>query len=408
MSKKWVYLFTEGNKDMRDLLGSKGADLAEMTNTGMPVPPGFTITTEACNEYFKIGKQFPEDLWNQTLAALLWIEEKTGKRFGNPENPLLVSVSSSAKSSMPGMMDTVLNVGLNPETLKGIAKLTSNERFAWDAYRRLIQMFGKTVKGIEGRKFEHILDKYKAKTAGKQDTDLTVAMLQKVVADFKALYKNELGVDFPNNVYEQLSQAIEVAFLSWFSKRAVDYRDRNNISHDLGTAINVQTTIVEIDRAADAQRELQIAESILQGKIATGDFDVFLCHNSEDKLIVKDIGKQLKQHGVLPWLDEWELQPGLPWQRSLEKQIPKIKAAAVFVGKEGIGPWQQAELEAFLGEFFRRGCPVIPVLLPGTPRKPDLLPIFLRGMTWVDFRKQEPDPLRQLIWGITGIRDPDV
>ncbi len=243
MSKKWVYLFTEGNKDMRDLLGGKGAGVAEMTNTGVPVPPGFTITTEACNEYFKIGKQFPEDLWNQALAALAVIEQKTGKRFGDAENPLLVSVRSGAKFSMPGMMDTVLNVGLNPHTLEGIAKLTNNERFAWDAYRRLIQMFGKTVKGIEGRKFEHILDKYKAKTEGKQDTDLTVDMLKKVVTDFKALYKKELGVEFPDNVHEQMSQAIEAVFASWFGKRAVDYRNYNKISHDLGTAVNVQTMV---------------------------------------------------------------------------------------------------------------------------------------------------------------------
>ncbi len=146
MSKKWVYLFTEGNKDMRDLLGGKGAGVAEMTNSGVPVPPGFTITTEACNEYFKTSKQFPEHLWNQALAALAVIEEKTGKRFGDAENPLLVSVRSGAKFSMPGMMDTVLNVGLNPHTLEGIARLTNNERFAWDAYRRLVQMFGKTVR----------------------------------------------------------------------------------------------------------------------------------------------------------------------------------------------------------------------------------------------------------------------
>jgi pyruvate,orthophosphate dikinase len=243
MSKKWVYLFTEGNKDMRDLLGGKGAGVAEMTNAGLPVPPGFTITTEACNEYFRSGKQFPEDLWNQVLNALTTIEEKTDKRFGDPENPLLVSVRSGAKFSMPGMMDTVLNVGLNPHTLQGVAKLTNNERFAWDAYRRLIQMFGKTVKGIEGHKFEVILDKYKAKTAGKQDTDLTTEMLQKIVAEYKALYKKELGVDFPDNVHEQLTQAIEAVFASWFGKRAVDYRNYNKISHDLGTAVNVQTMV---------------------------------------------------------------------------------------------------------------------------------------------------------------------
>src|SRR5512136_635092 len=243
MSKKWVYLFTEGNKDMRDLLGGKGAGVAEMTNTGVPVPPGFTITTEACNEYFTIGKQFPEDLWNQALAALAVIEEKTGKRFGDAENPLLVSVRSGSKFSMPGMMDTVLNVGLNPTTLQGIAALTGNKRLGLDAYRRLIQMLGRIVKGISGEKFEHILEKYKAKTKGKQDTDLTTEMLKKVVADYKALYQKELGQEFPDDPHEQLRQATEAVFSSWFGKRAVDYRNYNKISHTLGTAVNVVTMV---------------------------------------------------------------------------------------------------------------------------------------------------------------------
>ena len=243
MTKKWVYLFEEGNKDMRDLLGGKGAGVAEMTRAGLPVPAGFTITTEACNEYFRAGKQFPDGLWDQALEALKQIEAKTGKTFGNASNPLLVSVRSGAKFSMPGMMDTVLNIGLNPDTLVGMTHLTGNVRFAWDAYRRLVQMFGKTVKGIEGKKFEHILDKYKAKTKGKKDTDLTTEMLQSVVKDFKALYKKELGVDFPDDVLEQLKQGIEAVFASWFGKRAVDYRNYNKISHDLGTAVNVQTMV---------------------------------------------------------------------------------------------------------------------------------------------------------------------
>jgi predicted phosphodiesterase len=159
-----------------------------------------------------------------------------------------------------------------------------------------------------------------------------------------------------------------------------------------------------LDLDTDTGLERDSVVSILEGKIETGDFDVFLCHNSEDTAAVKEIGQRLKAHGILPWLDEWELQPGLPWQRLLEKQIEQIKSAAVFVGKEGMGPWQQAELEAFLREFVSRGCPVIPVLLPGTSKKPRL-PVFLRGMTWVDFRKKEPDPTKQLIWGITGRRD---
>ncbi len=240
---KWVYLFEEGNKDMRDLLGGKGAGLAEMTRAGLPVPPGFTISTEACNAYFDAGKQFPEGMWDQTLEALKKVEAAAGKKFGDPRNPLLVSVRSGAKFSMPGMMDTVLNVGLNPTTLQGIAALTGNERFALDAYRRLIQMFGRIVKGIEGDKFEHILDKYKAKTAGKKDTDLTTAMLHKVVADYKALYLKELGQEFPDDPYEQMRQATEAVFSSWFGKRAVDYRNYNKIPHTLGTAVNVVTMV---------------------------------------------------------------------------------------------------------------------------------------------------------------------
>ena len=240
---KWVYLFTEGNKDMRNLLGGKGAGVAEMTQAGLPVPPGFTVTTEACNEYFRLGRQFPEGMWDQMLAALKKVEQKTGKVFGDPKNPLLVSVRSGARMSMPGLMDTVLNVGLNEQTLQGLAELTGNERFAYDAYRRLIQMFGRIVKGIESEKFEHILDSYKAKTSGKKDTDLTTAMLKEIVRDYKALYKEELGEEFPTNPLEQMRQATEAVFSSWFGKRAVDYRNYNKIPHDLGTAVNVQTMV---------------------------------------------------------------------------------------------------------------------------------------------------------------------
>jgi len=193
--KKWVYLFAEGNKDMRNLLGGKGAGVAEMTNAGLPVPPGFTVTTEACNEYYRLGKKLPEGLWEQVVAALQTVEKQTGKKFGDAKNPLLVSVRSGARMSMPGMMDTVLNVGLNEKTLAGIAALTGDERFAYDAYRRLIQMFGRIVKGIDGLKFDRILDSYKAKTEGKKDTDLTVDMLKKVSREYEALYKPEGGRD---------------------------------------------------------------------------------------------------------------------------------------------------------------------------------------------------------------------
>ena len=170
------------------------------------------------------------------------------------------------------------------------------------------------------------------------------------------------------------------------------------LSNSLGTS-----EVKKMEQAADEQRDRESARSILQGKIATQDFDVFLCHKGEDKPEVKRIGNMLKEQGVLPWLDEWELRPGLPWQRALEEQIEKIKAAAVFVGKNGVGPWQQQELEAFLREVVRRGCPVIPVLLPESSQEP-ALPVFLRGMTWVDFRRTDPDPMQRLIWGITGQR----
>jgi hypothetical protein len=169
----------------------------------------------------------------------------------------------------------------------------------------------------------------------------------------------------------------------------------------------LSTQIVQMERAVNAKSEHEAVQSSLQGKIATSDFDVFLCHHGIDKPIVKRIGEQLKERGILPWFDEWALRPGLPRQKILEQQIEDIKTVAVFVGKDGIGPWQQQELDAFLGEFVRRGCPVIPVLLPGAPHEPKL-PVFLRAMTWVDFRHQDPDPLQQLLWGITGKLDYDV
>jgi len=243
MAHKWVYLFDEGNRDMRDLLGGKGANLAEMTNAGLPVPPGFTVTTEACNAYFDAGKQFPEGLWDQVLKAMKEVERNSGKKFGDPANPLLVSCRSGARVSMPGMMDTVLNIGLNADTLHGLAKLTGNERFAWDAYRRLIQMFGNIVKGVDRQAFEHVLDGYKAKTKGGQDTDLTTDMLKDVARDFKALYKKELGEDFPDDPYEQMRQATAAVFDSWFGAPAMAYRNAEGLAHDWGTAVNVVTMV---------------------------------------------------------------------------------------------------------------------------------------------------------------------
>src|SRR5436189_3243910 len=241
--KKWVYLFEEGNKDMRDLLGGKGAGVAEMTRAGLPVPPGFTITTEACNAYYASGKRFPDGMWDQALEALHHVEEKAGKKLGDVANPLLVSVRSGAKFSMPGMMDTVLNLGLNPDTLEGLARLTSDRRFALDAYRRFIQMFGKIVLGIEAEKFEKRLELAKERAKVKTDPELKPEQLEKLVKEFKDVILKESGKPFPDDPLEQMRAAIEAVFSSWNNKRATDYRNFNKIPHDLGTAVNVQSMV---------------------------------------------------------------------------------------------------------------------------------------------------------------------
>ncbi|HKW43270.1 MAG TPA: pyruvate, phosphate dikinase, partial [Thermoplasmata archaeon] len=220
----------------------KGAGLAEMTLLGLPVPPGFTISTKACTAFAKSGR-FPPGLRNQMEEALTAVEVKAGKKFGDSDNPLLVSVRSGAKYSMPGMLDTVLNIGLNDTTVGALARLTSNERFAWDAYRRLIAMYGRIVRGVDGRNFEAILDRFKEKTEGRRDTDLTVDMLRSVVQEFTDLYRHEVGEEFPQDPKKQLEDATGAVFRSWNGKRAVDYRTFNKIPHDLGTAVNVQAMV---------------------------------------------------------------------------------------------------------------------------------------------------------------------
>jgi pyruvate, orthophosphate dikinase len=237
---KWVYLFREGSKDMRDLLGGKGAGVAEMTRAGMPVPPGFTITTEACREYYRLHRRFPEGLWEQVAAARAEVEEQTGKRLGDESNPLLVSVRSGAKFSMPGMMDTVLNLGLNSRTLEGLRRLTGDERFALDAYRRFVQMFGKIVKGIDGDLFEEALTEAKSGAGVKTDPELSADQLRELVADFKRIYHEHTGEKFPEDPEAQLRAAIEAVFASWNTDRAVAYRRMEKIPDDLGTAVNVQ------------------------------------------------------------------------------------------------------------------------------------------------------------------------
>ncbi|MGN9758901.1 pyruvate, phosphate dikinase [Streptomyces sp. SD31] len=235
---KFVYDFTEGNKDLKDLLGGKGANLAEMTNLGLPVPPGFTITTEACKVYLDSGEE-PAALRDQVSAHLDALETKMGKKLGQADNPLLVSVRSGAKFSMPGMMDTVLNIGLSDKSVKGLADQAGDERFAWDSYRRLIQMFGKTVLGVDGELFEDALDKAKEAKKVTVDTDLEAADLKKLVTAFKKIVKKEAGRDFPQDPREQMDLAIKAVFDSWNGDRAKLYRRQERIPHDLGTAVNV-------------------------------------------------------------------------------------------------------------------------------------------------------------------------
>lgn len=243
MSKKYVYLFSEGDASMRDLLGGKGANLAEMTKLGLPVPQGFTVTTEACTRYYQDGKTIAPEIVEQIYEYMAKLEEITGKKFGDPTNPLLVSVRSGARVSMPGMMDTILNLGLNDETVEGLAKATNNERFAYDSYRRFIQMFSDVVMGIDKNKFEAILDEVKEENGAKFDTDLTAENLKEVVKRFKELYKKEMGVDFPQDPKEQLLEAVKAVFRSWDNPRAIVYRRLNDIPSDWGTAVNVQSMV---------------------------------------------------------------------------------------------------------------------------------------------------------------------
>jgi pyruvate,orthophosphate dikinase len=253
MSTKWVYLFSEVEEaekhvggeweDVRALMGGKGANLAEMTRVGLPVPPGFTVTTEACNAYLEEGEQFPAGCWDQELEALKATEKATGKSFGDPNNPLLVSCRSGAKFSMPGMMDTVLNIGLTDEVVEGLIKLTGDARFVYDSYRRLVQMFGSVVMGVDDEPFEEVLAEARQKAGVKSDTELNAEQWQEVVAEFKKIFKTETGIDFPQDPTQQVKLSTEAVFKSWNGKRAVDYRNAADIPHNLGTAVNIQTMV---------------------------------------------------------------------------------------------------------------------------------------------------------------------
>ncbi len=253
MSKKWVYLFSKIDQAekyvdgqweaVRGLLGGKGANLAEMMRLNIPVPPGFTITTEACNAYLASGESFPPGMWPQVRLAVKTLETVSGKTFGDPKNPLLVSCRSGARFSMPGMMDTVLNIGLNDETAVGLVELTGDKHFVFDSFRRLIQMFGSVVKAVPDEVFEEIISKYRTRAKVKTDAELTAEDLKKLTDEFKQIFQRHTTIKFPDDPYEQLKMATEAVFKSWNGKRAVDYRNASAISHDLGTAVNIVTMI---------------------------------------------------------------------------------------------------------------------------------------------------------------------
>jgi len=304
--QKWVYTFQEVEEaeahvggawdDVRALLGGKGANLAEMTRIGIPVPPGFTVTTEACNAYIDAGDKFPEGMWEQELAAMKVTEELTGKKFGDSKDPLLVSCRSGAVKSMPGMMDTVLNIGLNDETAKGMVALTGDERFVYDAYRRLVQMFGSVVLGIEDEAFEDVLEEYKKSKGLDLDTELGADDWKKITADFQKIVKKEKGFDFPQDPAEQLRMATEAVFASWNGKRAVDYRNAAGIPHDLGTAVNVMTMVFgNMEEASGTgvafTRNPSTGENVLWGEYllnAQGEDVVAGIRNADDINLLKD------------------------------------------------------------------------------------------------------------------------
>ena len=243
MSVKYVYSFNEGSKEMKSLLGGKGANLAEMTKINLPVPPGFTITTQACNNYYENNKTIKQEVIDQIEEKLAVLEKDLNKKLGSEENPLLVSVRSGAVISMPGMMDTILNLGLNDDTVKALAKATDNERFAYDSYRRFIQMFSDVAMEVPKYKFENILDRFKEENNFKYDTDLTCEHLKEIVEEYKAIYKKEIREEFPQDPKKQLMLAVEAVFRSWNNPRAIVYRRLNDIPNDLGTAVNIQSMV---------------------------------------------------------------------------------------------------------------------------------------------------------------------
>ncbi|HEY2981387.1 MAG TPA: pyruvate, phosphate dikinase, partial [Anaerolineales bacterium] len=364
--KKWVYLFEEVSQaeryarswdGVRSLLGGKGAGLADMTRAKVPVPPGFTVTTEACNEYSAKGK-FPAGMWAQELAALKKVEQKTGKKFGDPGRPLLVSCRSGAKFSMPGMMDTVLNLGLTDETAAGMEKLTGNPRFVYDSYRRLVEMFGSVVLGIPDEPFEQALKEFKDKKGYKLDTQMNAEDWKAMVSVFKAIVRMHKGFDFPQDPLKQLELATEAVFKSWNGKRAVDYRRATNIAEDLGTAVNIVTMVfgnmgddsgtgVAFTRNPSTGDKRMMGEYLLN---AQGEDVVAGTRNAEpiETLVVKmpsaykqfmDITARLEKHYKDMQDVEFTIERGKLWMLQTRNGKRTAKAAvkiAVDMVKEGL------------------------------------------------------------------------
>ena len=290
MADKWVYDFEEGNKDMKYLLGGKGANLAEMTNMDLPVPHGFTVTTEACNAYRSAGRRFPEGLLEEVDQHLARLEEGMGRRLGDPADPLLVSVRSGAAFSMPGMMDTVLNLGLNDQSVEGLTKQTGSERFAWDSYRRLLQMYGKTVMGVDGDRFEEAIEHAKEAKGVRNDVELDEGDLRRLVEEFKGIISAETGREFPQDPKEQLTGGIEAVFGSWDNKRAVDYRRKNKIDDSLGTAVNIQAMVFG-NKGDDSGTGVAFTRNPANGEpIPYGDYLV----NAQGEDVVSGIRNTLK------------------------------------------------------------------------------------------------------------------
>jgi pyruvate,orthophosphate dikinase len=364
--KKWVYLFKEvGQAEeyagsweaVRALLGGKGANLGEMTRIGVPVPPGFTVTTEACNAYLAAGEQFPPGMWEQEVAAMKETELLTEKNFGDPGNPLLVSCRSGAKFSMPGMMDTVLNIGLNDEVAKSMVALTNDARFVYDAYRRLVQMFGSVVLKIDDEAFEHPMDEYKVEKGYKLDTQIPAEGWMEITEMFKRVIKKHMGFDFPQDPFEQLKLATEAVFKSWNGKRAIDYRNAAGIAHDLGTGVNIQTMVFgNMDNSGTGvafTRNPSTGEKVVWGEYlmnAQGEDVVAGIRNAEDvaEMVNElpeayaefiDVCEKLEQHYKEMQDVEFTIERGKLWMLQTRDGKRTAKAAvtiAVDMANEGL------------------------------------------------------------------------